>query len=693
MNLKKIIGSILICIVSISFCCGCKKRKNPALTVYKNFYEQDITTFNYILTNNHSDYTHIANFVDGLVENDKYGNIVPSIAKSWTSAIINNKQIWTFNIRENVYWSDYNGKKYGLVTAHDFVTTLKYILNYNIKSNHYSSPASLLENGINYYNATLIENYNYDDIIKKIEKLSKNDPNGELSTYNKIKQAFDFCNTNICSSDFSTVGVKAVSDYELQFTLENPSSYFLSVLTYCSFLPTNEQFIKEVGFNNFGTNKKYLLYSGAYILKDYFHTSKIEYIKNQNYWDKEKVYIDKIVFNRLMNYHSASYTRLAYETGNIDGFYVNPIDENGWNKYVIGNNNEGSPTSPIGNNTYLIEGITDFTTYHLLFNQNRINNKYSSLSPEEIKISNLALSNDNFRRSLVYGLKSDLYSMSFINEITSTIIPSTFVYSNGKDYHTYFLEEYAKQNNISYIEALNKEKQGNLLFDKNKSSQYLNLALNELNLPNNKLPIKIEFSYFYSKDYTYYDHLRIKEWNNILNGCEVSSQNCTYDKVKITFNESLSTYNDFTYAIKNDEYSLSFIGVYPNYIDPTAYLEAFGSSDILYPFLKHNKGNEIDVLLQEIQSYYKEEDIELRYKLCAELEYKIIFDYSLVLPLCIKDTTNKILVSNLMPYQRMEATYGLSPFKFKLRKLKEKDYTQQDIAQLKQEYEKGKKQQ
>jgi oligopeptide transport system substrate-binding protein len=691
--MRKVVSSFLIFVFCAIFCHGCKNNNQTNLTTYRNFYDQDVSTFNYILTNTLSDYTHIANFVDGLVENDKYGDIVPSIAKSWKDEIIDNKQIWTFYLRDDAYWTTYKGHKYGLVTAHDFVNTIKYVLNYNIESNNYNLPATLLENALNYYNATLIKNYNYNEVVRKISELSTDDTNGELDTYIKIKDAFDYCNINICSDDFSSVGIKAVNDFELQFTLSRPTSYFLSALTYCSFLPSNEQFIKDVGFNNFGTSKKYLLYSGAYILKDYYHSSKIEYVRNENYWDKDKVYIDKIIFNKIMNYPSASYTRLAYETGNSDAFYVDISDTKGWTKYVTGENGEGSINSPVGNNTYVINETTDFTTYYLLFNQNRTTNNYSTLSKDEIALANLALSNDNFRRALVHGLNSDIYSMSLINEMHSSIVPSTFVYNEDIDYHTYFLEEYAKQNNITYQTALEREESNILILDFNKSAYYLDLALSELSVSKDKLPIKLEFSYFTSLDYVNYDLLRIKEWNNILNGCAIDSQTCTYNKVLITYNDTLSTYNDFNYAIRNGEYSISFLGLHPNFIDPTAYLEAFGSTGEIYPFLNHNHGKEIDRLLADIQQYYKAEDLETRFKLCAELEYKIIFEYAIVLPLLIKDSKDKILVSNLEPYQRMKSSYGLSSFKFKLRKVKTKDYTQTDILQLKEEYEKGRSRQ
>ena len=111
--MKKCISILLLFILCITFITGCKKNEK-SLSIYQNFYEQDISTFNYIVTNNHSDYTHIANFIDGLVENDKYGNTIPSIARSWTNEIIDGKQIWTFYLKDNIYWSDYKGNKYDL---------------------------------------------------------------------------------------------------------------------------------------------------------------------------------------------------------------------------------------------------------------------------------------------------------------------------------------------------------------------------------------------------------------------------------------------------------------------------------------------------------------------------------------------------------------------------------------------------
>ena len=48
------------------------------------------------------------------------------------------------------------------------------------------------------------------------------------------------------------------------------------------------------------------------------------------------------------------------------------------------------------------------------------------------------------------------------------------------------------------------------------------------------------------------------------------------------------------------------------------------------------------------------------------------------------------MVSDLVPFLKMKASYGLSPFKFKHRKIRTTTYTQEDIKRLKEEYEKGK---
>jgi len=683
--MKKILSCVLTFILCITFNCSCKRNNN--IVVYRNYYDQDVTTFNYMLTNKYQDIVQIANLVDGLVENDIYGNIVPSIAKSWKSDIVNDKQIWTFYLKNDVYWSDYKGNKYSLVTANDFVTTIKYTLNYSIKSDNYNLAAHLLENGLNYYYGTLMENHNYETILSKISSLQLNDPNNELDYYLDIKSVFDFCNaSNSCTDNFDLVGIKAIDDFTLEFTLTNPIPYFLSSLTYYAFLPVSETFLKEVGFNNFGTSKKTLLYNGAYLLSDYTHSSKIEYSKNPNYWDKENVFIDKLVFTKLMSYHSSSFTRLAYENGNVDEFVVNKSDDTGWNKYVLVNN--GSDNNPGANNTYVSNETNNFTVYHMLFNQNRSSYNLSMLSQEENIIANRALSNLNFRKSLTYGINRGYYFNNEISTLESSLIPSGFIQHQNKDYTDYFIEEYSKNNNLTY-------EQGKHLFnndpyyDLDKSSHYLDLAINELNLESNNLPIKIEYSYYYDESYKIIDKDRITKWNRELNGCAADDINCKLDKIQIVYNDKIDSVSDYYIAMKNKEYHLTFIGLYPDYNDPMTFLSAFSSNGELSSYINYNNDESIDAFINEISNYYEDDELIDRFKACAKLEYYIILEKNLVLPLALKNSSKQIVVSNIVPFSKMKASYGLSPFKFKYRKMRNKDYSQTEIAKLKKEYEEG----
>lgn len=683
--MNKIIKNFLILFSCVSICFGCSCNSNNDIVIYKNFYDKDMTTFNYILSNEYQNISTIANMIDGLVENDKYGNIVPSIASSWNEEIIDNKQIWTFHLKNNVYWSDYKGNKHSLVTAHDFVTTIKYSLNYSVSSNNYSLPSNLLENGLNYYNGTLTKHYDYNDVLSKINSLQENDKNNELLFYQNIKDVFDMCNsTNKCTDNFNDVGIKALDDFTLQFTLDNPVPYFLSTLTFYVFLPTSESFIRKIGFNNFGTNKATLLYNGAYLLSNYYHSSRIELVKNENYWDKENVFIDKIILTKSLNYHSDAYTRLSYEAGNINEFSLSKSDEKGWKKYVGDTFN-----SPIGDNTYVSSSPTNFTAYYLVFNQNRSYNS-SNLTNQEIDVANKALKNANFRKSLIHGLNKDLYFNNEQNTKISSIVPKEFITYNSKDYNNYLIETYSNKNNISLndsIELFEKD----VLFDLQKSEYYLTLALNELNLNKEQLPIKIEYTYFYNSEYTNYDKVRIKTWNAALNGCS-DVNNCTYDKIEIIYNDDIKSMSDLDNAFYNKEYNITCIGIYPDYNDPTTYLNAFSSTGELKQYLNNEDTGYIDESLNEIKNYYNQSDLNTRYLLCSELEYHIIFELGLIYPLSLKGNTQQIVVSDLVPFTKMKASYGLSPFKFKHRKIRTKTYTQEDIKKLKQEYEEGMKQ-
>ena len=173
--------------------------------------------------------------------------IKPSLATSWT--VSDDGLVYTFKIREGVYWYDYRGNPVAEVVAQDWVDAMKYVLTPENASATANIAYNVIKNGRAYYN-------------------------GEIT-------------------DFDQVGVKALDKYTLQYTLERPVPYFLSMLDYSVFMPANGEFLAQQG-SRFGTDNTRLLYNGAYILTTFEHQNRRVLVKNQNYWDRDNVHIEQL---------------------------------------------------------------------------------------------------------------------------------------------------------------------------------------------------------------------------------------------------------------------------------------------------------------------------------------------------------------------------------------------------------------
>ena len=75
---------------------------------------------NYLLENRATTGDVATNLVDGLMENDQYGNYIPSLAEDWT--VSQDGLTYTYKLRKGVKWYTSEGEEYAEVTAHDFVT-------------------------------------------------------------------------------------------------------------------------------------------------------------------------------------------------------------------------------------------------------------------------------------------------------------------------------------------------------------------------------------------------------------------------------------------------------------------------------------------------------------------------------------------------------------------------------------------
>ncbi|REH88776.1 ABC transporter substrate-binding protein, partial [Staphylococcus felis] len=119
---------------------------------------------------------------------------------------------------------------------------------------------------------------------------------------------------NMGKKDPSTLGVKALDDYTLQIKLVKPIPYFQEMLAFGTFRPQNEKVVKKYG-DRYGTSAERLVYNGPFKVKDWAVEDKILLEKNENYWDKDAVKLDKVNFKVLKDGQAGA---SLYDTGSVD---------------------------------------------------------------------------------------------------------------------------------------------------------------------------------------------------------------------------------------------------------------------------------------------------------------------------------------------------------------------------------------
>ncbi len=200
---------------------------------------------------------------DGLYRLGKDGQTEPGIAKNHD--VSDDGLTWTFHLRDDAKWS--NGDP---VTAKDFVFAWQRAID----------PETGSEYGP----------YMMDGVIKNAEEVSKGD------------------------MPVDKLGVKAVDDYTFEVTLKKPIPYFESMTAFGTFLPLNEKFVKDKG-DQYAMEADGLLSNGPFIMKEWNHGEGWTLEKNPDYWDADKVKLDKITVKVVKD--TASAVNL-YETDAVD---------------------------------------------------------------------------------------------------------------------------------------------------------------------------------------------------------------------------------------------------------------------------------------------------------------------------------------------------------------------------------------
>ena len=602
---------------------------------------------------------HYSNVVDGLVENDKYGNIVGAIALGYT--VVDNEdgtQTWTFQLRENAEWVDNKtGKFVDYVKAQDFVTGIKYVLD----PIHGSSTAEMVTNFI-----AGAEDY-YD----------------ELGLYEDEEIAE--------APSFDDVGVKAIDDYTVAYTTISPMPYFITVLTYSPYLPVRAAFLDEVG-SDFGATPNDIEVNGAFRITGHEYETSFEYSKNIHYYDRDHVYVNTVELKYIPGTSTASTTREWFEGGTIDSFSVRAKDETGWKKYVTGEDGSGSLKNPYADNCNSIQSYGS-TTYTGYWNFNRGDFKFNDPSLQktdaEKRATAAAVLNKHFRVGFLYGLDV-LQNLKYYdpdepyNYLMRGYTSHELASADGKDY-------------VEYVDAVYNEKTGQTgksltgidngadpVFDKAKAAAEFAVAKSELIAAGwcseSDFPIKVDVVIDQSNDYNVFQKAMYASF--------ADASLSPYVKVQCHLPSSDAEEKDWSISMAstgNYDFSMAS-GWGPDYADPNTFMHtmAIGGELLIYsglhrvfdvsPYLPSGFST-IDSIVNHVYSDYDEvyqvaADItdpsktKERFEAFAEAEYKLIFEEGLVVPWLAANGYNAS-VSKTVPWQAGRAGYGLTGQKLK----------------------------
>jgi oligopeptide transport system substrate-binding protein len=597
--MKRIMALTVALLIFLVGCGSSKEGDDEAPQEYTTAYAQEIETLNYLVTASEVEYGLAANLVDTLVDYDRYGVIVPCLATEWK--LSDDNLTWTFKIREGVKWVTNEGKEYAEATAQDFVDAMKYILD------------------------------------------SKNESQTANVVYGVIKNAEKYYNQEI--TDFEEVGVKAVDKYTLQYTLEKPTPYFLSMLNYSCFFPVNGKFLAEKG-DRFGTDNTNILYNGAYILETFEPQIRRILVKNENYWDKDNIFIANI--NYIYNKESSTLSPELFLRGEVSYADIpsSALDE--WMK-------DSEKEAQIRPNR------TSFFTYFYAFN---FDPKFSEeYEPQNWKI---AVNNVNFRKSIFHAL--DRKAAMLTEEpydpekrISNTITPKNFVSVDGVDYTQ--LDGLAEISNTDS-------------FNKDLTLKYKEKAVTELKEAGATLPIKILMPY----------NTNSTEWANRAQVVEQQLEGLLgKDYIDVIIDPKPPT--GFLGEVRRaGKYAILECNWGPDYADPETYTGPFMEEgtynwpELAEGYKESNGKNKYENMIVAARNEVL--DIKKRYTLFAEAE-SFFIDEAFVIPYAIGG--GGYSASKLNPFESPYSPFGVSSLRFKGQKVMEKSMNSEEYdKQLKQ---------
>ena len=615
----------------------------------KNLVEatsREVQTLDYVVTALATDHELNANFVDGLLERDPDGNLVGALAESWSSN--EDKTVWTFNIRKGVKWVTNNQEEYAELKAQDFVDGLRHGADFD------SGTAYLLQGVL----------VGYDEYLK-----------------DKSDEAWN------------AVGVKALDDYTLEYTLVSPTPYFDSMTTYAVLYPVNRTFLESKGVGcklgapdkttcEYGTaNADSILYNGGFVMSVFDVKSQTVLTKNESYWDAEHVYLDTVT--RIYDDGSDPYSGIK---GFEDGTYSKAALSPSWEDY-------DDYAEKYADNAVAAE--PNASVFGLNFNYNRKVYEYTMHKDEADKENTRnAILNADFRKAIRAAFDKQAYleitapesvAKSTLRNINN--YPEIVKMSDG----TIYGDVVEKAYNEMTGESRDLSDGVDAFFAPDEVQGYIDAAT-EAGI---KFPVNLDMMVIKTSDKL------TKEAQSFKQSIETNTNG------QIIINlimEDADTVQNICYLNQDpyaDDYDIStFTGWSPDYNDPKSFVDIYSPTTGYYmtPLglgLVDKEGNVLDeeikntIGLTEYEELYRAadaitDDLDARYEAYAKADAFLIAN-AIFVPTSQQQRT--LGVKKEVPFSRPDSHTGISEYKYKYLQLQDDIMTVEQYNTVKAERE------
>ena len=599
---KRLIGTGLVLATGILLsACG---QSNTDTSTYSSTFSANPTTFNYLLDYYADNTAVITNLVDGLLENDSYGNLTPALAEDWSVSA--DGLTYTYKLRKDSKWYTADGEEYASVKAQDFVAGIKYA------ADNKGQAMDLIQNS--------------------------------------IKGLNDYVTG--ATNDFTTVGVKALDDYTVEYTLTRPEPYWNSKTTNSILFPVNEEFLKSKD-KDFGTlTPDSILYNGPYLLKDFTSKSSIEYVKNPHYYDHDKVTIEKV--------------KLAYFDGSDQEMTIRNFESGAYSIAGVYPNSSNYAKTKEKYQDNIVYSLQDKTSWYFNFNVNRKTYNHTAKTTDEQKQSaQTAILNKNFRQAINFGIDRTAYSAQSNGEeaasktLRNTLVPPTFVQVGDKTFG-----EVTASKLVNYgteWSGINLADAQDAYFNKEKAQAKFAEAKKELEAQGVTFPIHLDVPV----DQT--NKNAVSGMNSVKQTLEtvLGSDNIVIDVQQL----STDDFGNVAFLAPNPaarDYDLNFDGWVGDYQDPSTYLDPFNAETGFYLKIFGLDAKEDQELIKSLgldtytqllkEADAENKDVAKRYEKYAEAQAWMI-DNSLIMSAMSNGGTAS--VTKVTPFTRAYSLVGI----------------------------------